>query len=138
MREMGGLWHSMPRMGAVALFFAVASLGLPGLGNFVAEFLVLVGLFVVNPWLTAVTALGLITAAVYSLIMMQKAFQGKPVEGRALPDFGWREMGAMAVMMLGLLWLGLHPQPILDLTQPLVDSLMALVTADPGLVRLSP
>ena len=138
MREMGGLWHSMPRMGAVALFFAVASLGLPGLGNFVAEFLVLVGLFIVNPWLTAVTALGLITAAVYSLIMMQKAFQGKPVEGRALPDFGWREMGAMAVMMLGLLWLGLHPQPILDLTQPLVDSLMALITADPGLVRLSP
>ena len=38
MDEMGGLWHHMPRMGAVALFFVLASLGMPGLGNFVAEF----------------------------------------------------------------------------------------------------
>ena len=53
MREMGGLWQQMPRMGAVAMFFVVASLGLPGLGNFVAEFLVLLGLFQVDPWLTA-------------------------------------------------------------------------------------
>ena len=44
MHQMGGLWHNMPRMGACALFFAIASLGLPGLGNFVAEFLILLGL----------------------------------------------------------------------------------------------
>ncbi len=52
MREMGGLWQQMPRMGAVAMFFVLASLGLPGLGNFVAEFLVLLGLFQVRPWMT--------------------------------------------------------------------------------------
>ncbi len=127
MREMGGLWHNMPRMGSVALFFAIASLGMPGLGNFVAEFLVLVGLFQVNAWMAAVAALGLIAAAVYSLIMMQKAFQGKPDDSRDLKDFGWREMSAMAVMMIGLLWLGLHPQPVLDLAQPVIDSLDAVV-----------
>lgn len=140
MRQMGGLWHNVPRMGAVALFFAVASLGLPGLGNFVAEFLVLVGLFMVNPWLTAVTALGLITAAVYALIMIQNTFQGEPVEGRTIPDFGWLEMSAMAVMMIGLVWTGLHPQPILDLVQPVVDSLAAVVNQAEAVnpVRLSP
>ena len=84
MRRMGGLWHQAPRMGACAMFFAVASLGLPGLGNFVAEFLVLVGLFAVQPWLAAVAALGVITAAVYSLWMMQQAFQGKPDEQRSM------------------------------------------------------
>lgn len=123
MDKMGGLWHNMPRMGAVALFFALASLGLPGLGNFVAEFLVLVGLFKVNPWMTAAAALGLITAAIYSLIMMQKAFYGKPNEELKTHDFGSLEMTAMAVMVVGLIWLGLYPQPVFDMVQPVLDSL---------------
>jgi NADH-quinone oxidoreductase subunit M len=125
MRRMGGLWQNMPRMGATAMFFMLASLGLPGLGNFVAEFLVLVGLFAVNPWLAAVAAIGMITAAIYALIMMQKAFQGTPDPDRQLPDYGPREMIAMAAMILGLLWLGLYPQPVLDLAQPVLDSLLA-------------
>jgi NADH-quinone oxidoreductase subunit M len=125
MRRMGGLWHDMPRMGATTMFFALASLGLPGLGNFVAEFLVLMGLFAVNPWLTAISAIGLITAAVYALIMMQQAFQGTPDPQRQLTDYGPREMVTMGAMIIGLLWLGLYPQPVLDLAQPVVDSLLA-------------
>jgi len=35
MRKMGGLWMRAPRMGDLTLFFVVASLGIPGLGNFV-------------------------------------------------------------------------------------------------------
>jgi len=108
------------------MFFAVASLGLPGLGNFVAEFLVLLGLFAVQPYLAAGAALGLITAAVYSLWMLQRAFQGAPDEQRKMPDFDAREMFAMAAMMVALLWLGLHPQPVLDLAQPAIDSLQEL------------
>ena len=123
MRQMGGLWHNMPRMGATVMFFAVASLGMPGLGNFVAEFLVLVGLFAVNPWLTVIAAIGLITAAVYALIMMQRAFQGSPDPQRQVADYGWREMATMGVMIIGLVWLGLYPQPVLDLAQPVLESL---------------
>jgi NADH-quinone oxidoreductase subunit M len=132
MSKMGGLWYNMPKMGAMALFFALASLGLPGLGNFVAEFLVLVGLFRVDPVMTAVAALGLITAAVYSLIMMQKSFQGKPDEGRNLADFGSLEMTAMGVMVVGLVWLGVYPQPVLDLAQPVIDSLFDVVSVAQG------
>jgi len=127
MNKMGGLWQHMPKMGAVALFFALASLGLPGLGNFVAEFLVLLGLFKVSPWMTAASALGLITAAVYSLIMMQKSFYGKPDNTQALQDFGWLEMMAMGVMIIALIWLGLYPQPVLDMVQPVIDSLANVV-----------
>ena len=132
MGRMGGLWHQAPRMGACALFFAVASLGLPGLGNFVAEFLVLLGLFAVQPWLTAVAALGMISAAVYSLWMLQQAFQGTPDERRAMADFDGREMLAMAAMMIALLWLGLYPQPVLDLAQPVLDQLQAGPHRPPG------
>ena len=114
-------------MGACAMFFAVASLGLPGLGNFVAEFLILLGLFSVAPWITAIAALGLITAAVYSLWMIQISFQGKYREQANMSDFGGREMFTMAAMMVALIWLGIYPQPVLDLTQPVVDSLQIIV-----------
>ncbi|MGV6807957.1 MAG: complex I subunit 4 family protein [bacterium] len=132
MSLMGGLWSQMPRMGAVTLFFVVASLGLPGLGNFVAEFLVLVGAFAVAPVLTAIAALGLITAAVYSLILLQKAFQGESDEERSLSDYGHREMSVMLLMAAGLLWLGFYPQPVLDLAQPVLDSILQLVPQSRG------
>ncbi|MEM9759647.1 MAG: NADH-quinone oxidoreductase subunit M, partial [Pseudomonadota bacterium] len=125
MRSMGGLWQDAPRMGACALFFAFASLGLPGLGNFVAEFLVLLGLFAVYPIMTALAALGMVTAAVYSLWMMQQAFFGTPRDSRVVDDFGAREMLTMGAMMLALLWLGLYPQPVLDLVRPVLEGLHA-------------
>jgi len=138
MGRMGGLWHQAPRMGACAMFFVVASLGLPGLGNFVAEFLVLAGLFAVQPWLTAVAALGLVTAAIYALWLMQRAFQGAPDEQRRVADFDSREMLAMGVMMVALLWLGLYPQPVLDLAQPVLDGLHGIVTGAEHIAGVSP
>jgi NADH-quinone oxidoreductase subunit M len=132
MRRMGGLWANAPRMGACAMFFALASLGLPGLGNFVAEFLVLAGLFAVQPWFAVVAAVGLITAAIYSLWMIQQAFQGKPDERRKMADFNAREMLTMVVMMVALIWLGLYPQPVLDLAQPVVNGLQDLVARTGG------
>jgi NADH-quinone oxidoreductase subunit M len=113
--RMGGLWTLAPRMAAIALFFSVAALGLPGLGNFVGEFLVLAGAFRSHPGLTALAALGLIVAPVYSLILIQRAFQGEPLEKHLLRDFGLRETAAMAVLMAATVGMGLYPQPLLDL-----------------------
>lgn len=127
MREMGGLWQQAPRMGACAMFFVLASLGLPGLGNFVAEFLVLLGVFAVAPWMTAAAAIGMVTAAIYSLWLMQQAFQGKPDPERVMPDFDFREMTAMAVLMGALLWMGLYPQPVLNLAEPAVRGVQSLM-----------
>ncbi len=77
MDQMGGLWQVAPRMGGTAMFFAMASLGLPGLGNFVAEFLILVGVWQVSHWAAVLGAVGLVFATVYALWMMQRAFQGE-------------------------------------------------------------
>jgi len=126
MRRMGGLWVQAPRMGACALFFVLASLGLPGLGNFVAEFLVFMGLFAVAPWMTAAAATGMVAAAVYALWLMQLSFHGKPDPQRTMADFGLREMSAMAVLMIALLWIGLFPQSVLDLASPAVNGVETL------------
>ena len=109
----GGLWATMPRMGGVGLFFAMASLGLPGLASFVGEFLVLMGAFQVNVPLTVLASLGLVAATIYSLWMMQKVYYGHHAEDRRLEDASGREMAIMASLIGATLWLGLYPQPVL-------------------------
>ena len=117
MREMGGLWSRLPFLPPIAMFFSAAALGLPGMGNFVGEFLILVGSFPVNPLITVVSTTGLILAAVYSLMMMQRAFFGAPKSDEKLRDLNVREMTTMLSLMALILFMGFYPQPILDVTQ---------------------
>ena len=128
MGRMGGLWQRAPRMGAVALFFVVASLGMPGLGNFVGEFMVLLGAFQVDAPLAIAAAVGIVVAAVYALSLMQRSFQGalQEAENGGTPtfaDFGARELSVMILMMAALVWLGVHPNTLLDLCAPVVAGL---------------
>jgi NADH-quinone oxidoreductase subunit M len=118
MSRMGGFWSAAPGMSAIALFFAIASLGLPGLGNFIGEFLVLAGAFKVSAVITVLTSAVLILAPVYSLIVIQKVFHGTYAASGPLSDFTRRELVSMAILMLGTLWLGLHPQPFLNMAAP--------------------
>lgn len=123
MDRMGGLWAKVPRMGAVALFFALASLGLPGLGNFVGEFLVLLGTFQVSvPW-TVTASFGIIAATVYSLWIIQRAFHGEPREELGLSDLNTRDMAVLTAMIAVILWLGLFPQSVLNTARPALDNL---------------
>jgi NADH-quinone oxidoreductase subunit M len=118
MGRMGGLWGSVPRMAAIALFFSIAALGMPGLGNFVGEVLVLLGAFQVDRAMTVVAVLGLIVAPIYSLIVIQKAFHGTPKEHDTIWDFGAREMTAMSLMVIATVWMGLYPQAMMGLAEP--------------------
>jgi NADH-quinone oxidoreductase subunit M len=100
---------------------------MPGLGNFVGEFMVLVGAFQVNVELTVVAALGLVVAAAYALLLMQRSFQGSvDPAAPAMHDFGARELAVMVALMAALIGLGIYPQPVLDLSGPVVDSLRAV------------
>jgi NADH-quinone oxidoreductase subunit M len=119
LNKLGGLWQQVPRLSAIGLFFAVASLGMPGLGNFVAEFLVLVGSFERYPWYTVVAASGLILAAIYSLLIIYKTFFG-PTSFEApiiVADTDKREATTLLLMCGLLVYMGLHPQPFLDMVQ---------------------
>jgi NADH-quinone oxidoreductase subunit M len=125
--RMGGLWTTAPRMGAVALFFALASLGLPGLGNFVGEFLVLLGSYRTSIPITAVAAVGIVTATVYSLWIIQRAFHGPNIHQWKIPDLSGRETAAMGVMIVSLVWIGLYPQPVFDTARPAIENLQESV-----------
>jgi NADH-quinone oxidoreductase subunit M len=125
--EMGGLWTAIPRLSALALFFVMATLGLPGLGNFVGEFLVLAGVFEANSLATAIAAPVLILAPAYALIIVQKACHG-PVQDRpALADGSFRELASLGLLAAALVWLGLHPQPVLNLAKPALQTIAQTV-----------
>ena len=127
MSNMGGLWVHAPRMGAMTLFFVVASVGMPGLGNFVGEFLALLGAFQENWPMAVVATLGIVVAAVYGLYLMQRSFQGTPNPDVAnMRDFGLREMSVMAAMMAGLVWVGVYPQHVLELSRATIETLGVL------------
>ena len=123
MDEMGGLAAIVPKMSFMALFFTVAAVGMPGLGNFIGEFLVLLGSFKVNILTTAFATLGLILAAVYSLIVIQKVFHGENKNQLSCTDLTRIEMYCFSLMMIGLIWMGMYPQTMLDLAAPTLQSL---------------
>ncbi len=139
LRKMGGLWSRMAYLPPITLFFSAASLGLPGMGNFIGEILILLGAFPVAPVVVVVAAIGLILAAVYSLLMLQRAFFGPASSTERLEDLNGRELALLLSLATLLLLLGVYPQPILDtsaaamggLQQLLSDVPATLVTAKP-------
>ncbi len=118
MGNMGGLRSALPKLSALTLFFAIASLGLPGLGNFIGEFLVLQGAFSVNAVLVSVTALVLILAPIYALVLVQKVFYGPLSQHSSLYDVGRREWASLGLLVLATAWLGLSPQTVLNVSAP--------------------
>ncbi|MBD0315645.1 MAG: NADH-quinone oxidoreductase subunit M, partial [Nitrospiraceae bacterium] len=124
MRRMGGLWASVPRLAAFGLFFAVASLGLPGLANFVGEFLVLFGTYTVQPAITIAAAFGMVVAAVYALALLQRAFFRRPAEDRLIPDLSRLAFTALLAMAAVQVWLGWYPGSVLSTTESSVQYLI--------------
>ncbi len=120
--RMGGLWADIPRTGSAGMFFALASLGLPGLGNFVAEFLILLGTYQTHPVLAIVATLGLLAAMIYSLWIIDRIFFGESRERWKMQDLTIRHLAVFASMALVLIWLGLYPQPVLSTARSAITS----------------
>ncbi len=133
--KMGGLWARIDRLPPMALFFAAASVGLPGLGNFVGEFLILIGTFSVNRIMAVIASGGLVLAAVYTLYMLQNAFYGPPAENSAtLKRLGKREMAMVLSLAAATVVLGVYPSPVLHTASAAIDQFQHLagVLALPG------
>lgn len=127
LRSMGGLAARIPRLSALLMVFAIASLGLPGLGNFIGEFLILLGSFRVNAPITIAATAGLITAVIYALTLIQRALHGPPNPAlpEALRDLTSRETFVVASLTVAILWLGIYPQPLLSLESGALSNLTA-------------
>ncbi len=123
LRRLGGLWTTSPRFAGLTLFFALAALGLPGLANFVGEFLVILGTFRVSIPFAAVAAGGMIVSVVYAVGMVRRSMQGPLPEGIRMPDLRAGDVIMLGALLLLVLWLGLFPQSVLDKARPFVEAI---------------
>jgi NADH-quinone oxidoreductase subunit M len=128
--DLGGLAARLPLLACIMVFIAMSSIGLPGLNGFVGEVLSLAGMFRQH-WLYAVLGTtGVVLGAWYLLTMIQQAFFGplrEPAHGdHKILDINAREIFAVVPICALCLWIGVNPQPLLDLIRPDVD---AVVTA---------
>jgi NADH-quinone oxidoreductase subunit M len=119
-----GLVHRMPLF---VFFFGIAglaSLGLPGLAGFVAEFHVFVGAFETYPWAGALGIFAAMVTAVYILRMMSMAFFG-PFDERwnDLKEMTYLERGTAVLLLSFILFMGLWPAPFIDRIQESVRNL---------------
>lgn len=126
MRMMGGLWKRIMWLPALSLFFAVATLGMPGTGNFVGEFMILFGTFGQFKLVTTIMVFGVVFASIYALWMMQQVYYGSAKSEKALPALNGREILVLLILALLLVVLGFYPQPVLDTSKNVMESLHSL------------
>jgi NADH-quinone oxidoreductase subunit M len=124
--KMGGLWKQVPVLGAMGLIFSMASLGLPGMANFIAEFLTLLGTFKASILFASVASLGLIAATIYSLRIVQKVFLGKPDDKLKMRDVSVREALVLGVLSVALFLAGLFPKPFIDRAKPAIEKSLVI------------
>ncbi|MBI4355091.1 MAG: NADH-quinone oxidoreductase subunit M, partial [Candidatus Omnitrophica bacterium] len=121
----GGLGARAPVYAGMLTFFALGSLGLPGLSGFVAELLALLGAFPVHRVVTIISATGIVVAAAYMLTVLQHVLLGPLKEQwRALPDMTRRELATVVPLLILVLLIGLFPSTVLDLQQSAVVHLV--------------
>ena len=113
--EFGGLAKQMPLYSGLMMFACFASLGLPGLAGFIAEFAVFLGAFSSYSLITCLSAFGVIITAAYFLWMIQRIFLGPLKEKwNDLPDMDWGEIVAIVPLCILMLVIGLCPRPLME------------------------
>lgn len=123
----GGVTHVMPRFAFFFMIFTMASVGLPATAGFVGEILVLIGTFQASQWAALGAATGLILGAAYMLWLYRRVMFGAIAnhEIEQLRDLSGRETLIFLPLILAVLWLGIHPQPVLKLIEPATLQLLA-------------
>ena len=117
--QFGGLQRVTPILAWSFFFAGLSSLALPGLSSFISEFLVLVGTYTRYPVAAIIGTIGIIMAALYILIPVQRALHGPTTPGNeSLPDLNKRELVAIAPVVAVIIALGFYPKPALDLINP--------------------
>jgi len=123
--DFGGLQRVTPVMAWAFFIAGMSSLALPGLSSFVSEFLVLVGTYTRYPVAAVIGTLGIVLAALYILIPVQKALHGPIVSGNEnLKDLNIREKVAISPLILVIVLMGFYPKPVLDLINPTAEKIV--------------
>jgi len=123
LEEYGGLFPLVPVFGGILIFTSMGSLGLPGLGGFISEFLVVRGSWPIFTWYTVIAMLGLLFTGAYILKGLKKVLHGPLNEKWVghLSEINMREIFVITPLMLLMLTIGIWPAWILNVINRAVD-----------------
>ena len=123
--DFGGLQRVTPILAWSFFLAGMSALALPGLSSFISEFLVLVGAFAKYPVAAILGTTGIILAALYVLIAVQKSLHGEtPATSVGIPDLNLREKVAIAPVIAVLVVLGFYPKPVLNVINTTTQTVM--------------
>ncbi|HXX38221.1 MAG TPA: NADH-quinone oxidoreductase subunit M [bacterium] len=125
--EFGGLWARVPVFSGIAVLAILASLGLPGLMGFVAEFLIFLGAYQIYPAMTVLALVGVVLTVVYFLWAVYRLFFG-PLNMRwaALPDLDRREQWVLAPLCALMVLFGTYPGPLVAMINLATANILSL------------
>lgn len=125
----GGLARQMPLLALGLGFAGFASLGLPSLAGFIAEFTVFLGSFQQYEWAVLMAIFGAVLSAGYILWMLERVIFG-PIRPDldGLPDqHHWWEHSAVAGLAAVIILLGVYPSLLTDMIGPAVSTIVTRV-----------
>jgi NADH-quinone oxidoreductase subunit M len=127
----GGLVNNMPKYALVFMVFTMANVGLPGTSGFVGEFLTLIGIFRVNTWVALLATTGVVLSAAYALWLYRRIIFGalEKESLKAMLDLSRREKVILYPLVALVIFFGVYPMPILDVTAASVENLLNNYTA---------
>jgi NADH-quinone oxidoreductase subunit M len=136
--ELGGLAQKAPALAILLVIVALANVALPLTNAFIGEFLMFSGVFSstatkYNIVFAATAGISIILSAIYTLNMIQKVFYGNTNSLTAeAKDIRLNEKMILAIIVIGIIVIGVYPKPILDITQGTVESILSrMITKQP-------
>jgi NADH-quinone oxidoreductase subunit M len=125
-KDYKGVAARMPIFAAFFMLFAMSNVGLPGTAGFVGEFMVIMSAFQAHFWVAFIAGLTLILSASYTLWMYKRVFFGEIVSDHVakLQDLNWVELTNYILLAIGVFFLGLYPEPVLQLLHATVGHLL--------------
>lgn len=126
LRYYSGCGRTMPIFALLFVFFTMANISLPGTSSFIGEFLVFIGAYQSNTFITFLASTGMVLGAAYGLWLCNRLLYGvvKPHFISNFSDVSRREFFMLLPFVIGILWIGVYPEPFLETIHCSVSNLL--------------
>jgi NADH-quinone oxidoreductase subunit M len=131
-QDYSSLVQVMPRFTLVMTLVLLASMGLPGSVGFIAELHTLIAGIQYSGALMIFFGIGMLITAAYVMRTIGVLFTG-PVRSnwQTIPDLNTTELLAAWVLVAGIVFFGLFPQALIELSAATVSDLSAMIKQRP-------
>ena len=132
-----GVASRMPILAAFTMLFAMSNVGLPGTSGFVGEFMIILSAFRAHFWVAFLASTTLVLGAAYTLWLYKRVFFGSmaqagggqsPLALDQLEDIGWVYILVFSLLAIGVLWIGIYPQALINVMHASIENTLTLAT----------